>query len=217
MIKIITQHPVAVDSNDHLFPLGTINDNTTSEVFISEVEKYFGLKKIAIADLGCAGGQLIVDFHNRGHLAVGLEGSDINKKTGRANWKDFVEVVLFTCDITKEWKVEKDGEQIKFDCITAWEVVEHIAPADMQNFLKYISDNLKDDGVLMASVNITQCYHPLNGAKMHGTVAPKEVWLNEILNQYFDVLEYPFSQESIVRPIEVSRNESFLFFGKKKK
>ena len=38
ILKVITEYPVALDSNDHLYPKGTSNDNHTDPIFIDEVE-----------------------------------------------------------------------------------------------------------------------------------------------------------------------------------
>jgi 2-polyprenyl-3-methyl-5-hydroxy-6-metoxy-1,4-benzoquinol methylase len=76
-MKVITEHKVATESPDHLFPWGTARDNTTDLGFIDEIENYFN-KKIKTLDIGCSGGQLTIDFHNRGHLAIGIEGSDFS-------------------------------------------------------------------------------------------------------------------------------------------
>ena len=117
-MKLITEFPIAYDSPDHLIPHGTKNDNYTNEDFINEVHEYFKLNheldKIKFMDLGCSGGQLAVDFHERGNISIGLEGSDYSLKHERANWPKYYEKVLFTCDITKPYKIvndnwEKDG------------------------------------------------------------------------------------------------------------
>jgi len=64
-LKIITEFPVAYNSPDHIVPVGTKNDNSTDSEYIMEVENFFKNEKINIMDIGCAGGQLAVDFYNR--------------------------------------------------------------------------------------------------------------------------------------------------------
>jgi hypothetical protein len=51
-------------------------------------------------DLGCSGGGIILDALLRGHMAIGLEGSDVSLKQQRAEWR-VIPNHLFTCDITK--------------------------------------------------------------------------------------------------------------------
>ena len=76
MIKVITDHPIAYDSPDHIQPWGTARDNSTNEEFIKQTEQWFNNEPFKTLDIGCSGGQLTVDYANRGHLAVGIEGSD---------------------------------------------------------------------------------------------------------------------------------------------
>ena len=55
-----TQHPIAVDSPDHLYPTGTANDNSKNLAFVDEV--LIWKSKPNVMDLGCAGGQYIIDI-----------------------------------------------------------------------------------------------------------------------------------------------------------
>jgi hypothetical protein len=113
-LKVITEKSVALESPDHIFPVGTKNDNSTESNYISEVENYFDNKKINVMDIGCAGGQLAVDFYNRGHNSIGLEGSDYNIKHKQFNWTEYHEKVLWTADLTKPLKVvDENGNVIR--------------------------------------------------------------------------------------------------------
>jgi len=152
MQKVIlqTQHPIAVDSPDHLYPVGTANDNSTNDKFINDVLTW--KNKPNVMDLGCAGGQYIVDMFNKGCLAVGVEGSDYCLRNRRFNWPNYYNKVLFTGDITKPYKVLNENEQVKFDLITAWEVVEHIHGDDLYQFFSNIANNLKIGGIFYGSV-----------------------------------------------------------------
>ena len=62
--RLETKKTIAIDSPDHLCPVGCVNDNFSSPGLIDEVLQYFGDKKITALDLGCAGGQFVVDFIN---------------------------------------------------------------------------------------------------------------------------------------------------------
>ena len=64
---------LAADTNDHLFPRGTRNDNTRHPGFVRACEASLG-GSLRHLDLGCAGGGLIWDFTRRGHASVGVEG-----------------------------------------------------------------------------------------------------------------------------------------------
>jgi len=135
MIELITDYPLAYESNDHNFPHGTKNDNSTNKRFIEELHT---LKQgsLNILDLGCSGGQLVVDFinHREGNKGVGIEGSDYSVKRKRANCPEYYNKNLFTADITKPFTVKN----IKFDFITLWEVLEHIHKEQLPNCLKIL-------------------------------------------------------------------------------
>jgi len=199
-LKVITDHPVAWESPDHIFPVGTKNDNSTSAPYIEEVERHFGGRKINVMDIGCAGGQLIVDFANRGHNAIGLEGSDYDIKHGLHNWPSYYKNVLWTADLTKPLRIEnEDGERVLFDIISAWEVVEHISREDLPAFFDNVLDQLKPDGIFVSSVNMgpdTRRDEHGNLHVLHQTVFPEAFW-KEVLLAGRDVSAYPF--QTVVR------------------
>ncbi len=127
---LYTNRPVAVDSPDHLFPYGVKQDNSRNPLFNKKLYALLGRKPLHILDFGCAGGGFVKDCLDDGHIAIGLEGSDYCKRTGRAEWSTIPDH-LFTCDITAPFflKAVNDlGEEtdVKFDVITAWEFMEHI-------------------------------------------------------------------------------------------
>lgn len=206
-MKLITEFPIAYDSPDHLIPHGTKNDNYTNEDFINEVHEYFKLNheldKIKFMDLGCSGGQLAVDFHERGNISIGLEGSDYSLKHERANWPKYYEKVLFTCDITKPYKIVNEDQsgnidkEVKFNCITAWEVIEHIKPTDLNAVFKNINDNLEKDGIFVGS--IAQFSDIQQGVPLHQSVYSEATWyhnFNLILEGTDLVLyQYPFQNK----------------------
>ena len=102
MITLEAAKQVADDSPDHICPVGAIRDNFTSQGLIAEVKDGFDDEQISMLDLGCAGGQFVVDFIKEGDIGVGLEGSS-NSLTGvgKDNWDKyhnknlFLSVVLF--------------------------------------------------------------------------------------------------------------------------
>lgn len=216
-MKIKTNFPVAVDSLDHLYPWGTKYDNHSSPPLITEIENYFKRaghpsqgKKISFLDIGCSGGQFAVDFHNRGHIAVGLEGSDYSVKNKRANWPAHYNNVLFTCDATKPYEIlNSNGEKVMFDCISAWEVIEHIHPDCLDQFFLNISNHMKPTSIFLGSVSLVNDFHDGRGefgkkVDLHRAVYTKEKWYNEILNKYFEVREYIFAHKV--------RNEATSFY-----
>jgi len=207
MITVKTEHPIAVDSLDHTQPWGTANDNNTSLELIEEIENHFGGKRIAMLDIGCSGGQIVIDMHDRGHTAVGIEGSDYSLIRGRACWAEHANKQLFTCDATKPYEILEDGKPLKFDCIMSWEVIEHIKIDDLPMFFANINNHLKGNGIFIASISKSA------GDFHHVTVLPEDVWLNKILLHHFGTVQpYPFNgwlRNDI-------RQSSFVFLGTKK-
>jgi len=204
MIKIKTEYPVAFDSIDHIKPHGTANDNYTNIEFIKEVEDFFYGRKINYMDLGCAGGQLAIDFFNRGHFAIGLEGSDFSLIRKRANWENHSNTTLFTCDISRPFEILGDNDnRVLFDCITANEVLEHIPRERLNVLMENIYNHLKDDGIFIGSVSITT-------EPWHVSVFSKEIWYEEIFKPLFTVESYPFNNK-------VRADESTSFYIKLRK
>lgn len=195
-IILKTDHPIAYDSPDHLMPWGTMRDNTTNANFIEEIHEFiklnYDLDNFNFLDLGCSGGQLAVDFSKRGNLSVGLEGSDYSVKHQRANWPEYHNKILFTCDVTKPYSLYNEGEKIEFDIITAWEVVEHIHPDDLSDFFKYINDNLKPGGIFLASVSTIE--DVIEGFKLHQTIFSEVEWYQKLPKlTSLKLYQYPFT------------------------
>ena len=202
MIKLKTDHPIAYESPDHIFPWGTKNDNSTNEGFIEETLDFWkqrGKDKVNFLDLGCSGGQLVIDYINKGHLGVGLEGSDYSVVHKRANWPKYYNKNLFTCDVTKKYELFENNEPIKFDIISAWEVIEHIAEEDLPSFFKHISDNLSTGGIFCGSISTKE--EVLEGYKLHQTVWDELTWYSNFKNilDGLNLTLYSYSFENKVR------------------
>jgi SAM-dependent methyltransferase len=168
-MKVITDFPVAYDSPDHIYPWGTARDNTTDIGFIEEIESFFSGRKIKVLDIGCSGGQLVIDFLKRGHDSIGIEGSDYSVKTNRANWPEYYNKNLFTCDATKKYEiVDQDNNTVKFDLITAWEVIEHIKEDDLELFFGNIIKHMKSDSIFCASIAPVEDIQVIQCGKING-------------------------------------------------
>jgi 2-polyprenyl-3-methyl-5-hydroxy-6-metoxy-1,4-benzoquinol methylase len=194
-MKVLSKYPVALDSPDHLYPWGTARDNTTDHGFINEVETYFGNIPLKVLDIGCSGGQLVVDFNARGHQAIGIEGSDFSVKTQRANWPAYHNVYLFTCDATKEYSIvdHEGAPNVLFDLITAWEVVEHIRYEDLDAFFGNICKHMHKESIFCAS--IAPIADVQGGYTLHQSVYSAEEWITNILPKYFRVYDLPFDNK----------------------
>ena len=213
MFRVKTDFPVACESPDHLRPLGTKIDNNTSVKLIGEMEDFFSGRKLSTLDLGCSGGQFVVDLFKRGHRAVGIEGSDYSIRHKRANWPEYHGRLLFTADITKPFEIFTDEKPARFDAITAWEVLEHLRPEDLAGVLAKIERLLDDDGIFFGSIATVECVY--EGVRLHQSVFPREQWLHKILAEHFTVVPYPF--KNAVNELWEKLGESFFFMCRKKK
>jgi 2-polyprenyl-3-methyl-5-hydroxy-6-metoxy-1,4-benzoquinol methylase len=177
--RLSTEYPVAVESHDHIFPLGTAQDNTRYPRFIARCEEVLG-EPLRALDLGCAGGGLVLDFLSNGHEAMGLEGSDYPKKNQQFQWR-WLRDRLFTCDITKSFTISNTkGDQASFDVISMWEVLEHIEERDLSHLFDNIKKHLSSRGIFCASVATFECADPVTGAVWHKTVKPKSWWHEQL-------------------------------------
>lgn len=193
-MKLLTEHPVAFESPDYIQPWGTARDNTTDIGFIEEVEAFFKNCKIKTLDIGCSGGQLTVDFFNRGHEAIGIEGSDFSLKTNRANWPQYGGKLLFTCDAAKPYQIIDDNSNpVKLDLITSWEVVEHIHPNDLDIFFTNMINHMHGESIFCASISTAPDI--INNVVLHQSVFTEEYWKSNILCKYFKVFAFPFANK----------------------
>lgn len=192
MIKLITDHSIAYDSNDHKHPWGTRRDNTSCIPFVNEALDFFG-SDMSYLDLGCAGGQLVKEFKDRGVFSLGLEGSDYCIVNNQYNWPELHNKNLFTCDISRDFSIMDNNEDDvkKFDLITAWEVLEHIPEDRIDCLLKNINKHLKKDGVFLGSI-ATFSDKP-EGVELHVSTFSEKKWRNEIIESSVLIdSKYPF-------------------------
>lgn len=205
MFKLVTNCPVAFDSHDHTHPLGTKQDNHTSVELIQELEEHKMM--FTLMDLGCSGGQFIIDAADRHHDAIGLEGSDYSIVHARANWPKYNEEHLFTCDIGRPFLVLWDfnDKVVQFDYITAWESMEHIRPEYLDIMLTNVYNHLADDGLFFGSLGLQDVSH-------HPSCHTPEEW-KQILSKLFVVEDYPFKNS--VRP--GAPETTFPFAARKRK
>jgi len=214
-VSLMTEHPLAFNSPDHLQPWGTANDNSTNRRFVMYMDGYIWGRRptnsdgpYRMLDLGCAGGQLVKDFKDMGWTAVGLEGSDYSLKKGRANWPALGNKNLFTCDITRPFRLFVDVNPARFDLITAWEVLEHIHPYDVKWVLENIYEHLKPGGLFIASTTNASDVH--DGVELHQSWFTNEQWRNmiekfcpelrpiELGLQYYEYVRFNYKERSFL-------------------
>lgn len=193
VIKLDTKHPIAFESPDHLIPWGTSRDNSTNKKFVrvmqTHIERGFPGVMHGALDLGCSGGQLVADFRSLGWLAVGLEGSDFSLKHGRANWPALAGKNLFTCDITKPFKITANGQPVKFHLITMWEVLEHIPTPDLTQVFDNIAGHLENGGYFIASTTSAPDIH--DGVDLHQTQWTNTQWRQWLLETHPELKTLP--------------------------
>lgn len=201
LYSVDTDKPVASDSHDHKWPRGTIADNSINPRFNLKLYDYFDYRNdLRVLDLGCSGGGFVRSFLEDGFIAIGLEGSDESKKLRSAEW-DTCPHHLFTCDITSSFRVrDLNGSQVKFHCITQWEVLEHIPEESLDILFENIRSHLTDDGIFVASIDMAQDGNPITGATYHVTLKPREWWLSKFSDAgLIPVLSHNFETTDYVR------------------
>lgn len=181
-IELKTDFPIAIQSPDYLFPNGTKNDNTRCPRFIRKCESLFPVdRELKFLDLGCSGGGVVLDACLKGHVGIGLEGSDYSFLNQRAEWR-LLKDNLFTCDVTKDFELyDNETKDIaRFDIISAWEVLEHLPEFTLEMFFDNVKKHLADDGYFVASIAMFDDINPENGVNWHCTVKSPEWWLEKI-------------------------------------
>lgn len=174
MIVVHTEKPIALDSPDHLVPLGTRQDNSVNRAFNRKLRALL-IASPRVLDLGCAGGGMVASFLEDGDFAVGVEGSDYSKARQRAAWADWPGN-LVTADITEPFDLKIDFEPVRFNVVTLWEVFEHIVTDKLPILMDNIARHLEPDGLVIASIcTVPDVYE---GMAMHQTVKPREWWLD---------------------------------------
>lgn len=182
---------VAYESPDHLVPWGTAINNSTNKKFVlhmdEKLHREFGGQTLCVMDLGCAVGQMVIDFIKLRWVGVGVEGSDYSLRHRRANWKEYAGKNLFTADISKPFQVKLKGKPVQFHLITAWEVMEHLATPDLGAVFGNICKHLAPGGYFIAST--TSSPDVQQGIELHQTQWENARWL-EYLGKNFPELEH---------------------------
>jgi SAM-dependent methyltransferase len=186
-------------------------DNSTDIDLIEEAISRFSLdesEKINWLDLGCGGGEFILDIKNnpKTDICIGLDGScGVYKQKNWQNEKN--KNVLKHADLTKEFFVQDNEKTIKFDIITCSEVIEHFSEDQLDTFFVNVYNHLSENGIFFGSIALFPDTRDINGYYeghpkfdpnselfvLHKTVyETREPW-DKIMKKYFDILEYDFS------------------------
>ena len=193
--------PVALDSADHQWPRGSILNNSVNRRFNRKLYDYFRRKPgLRVLDIGCAGGGFVRTLLEDGYEAVGIEGSDVSQRSGSGEWET-IPYHLFTADATAPFSfVDRAGQAVVFDCITAWEVLEHIPENRLPGLLANIAENLVSGGIFVGSIAVFPDGDPISGAVYHVTLHGSEWWLERFRAADLEpVAPHPFQTEDYVR------------------
>lgn len=175
-IELFTDFPVAFQSPDHICPVGTLNDYTRHPRFIRACEALFPQKKqLSFLDCGCSAGGIVLDAVLRGHVGIGLEGSNISFLQQRAVWR-LLTKNLFTCDLAKPFLLSNSADKAPyiFDVISVFEFLEHLTEKDLCTFFANIRKHMNEDSIFVASIALRP--HIVNGYMLHQTVKERSWW-----------------------------------------
>lgn len=201
-IKLETKFPIAYESNDYKVPHGTIRDNTRYPRFVRKCEQIFlNKERLKFLDLGCSGGGMVLDAIIRGHVGIGLEGNDASLIQQRAEWR-LLKDCLFTCDITKPFKLYNQlnrDKYEKFDVITAWEVLEHIQDEDLDQLFENLLNHLEIGGIFVASIANWDDIDPITGVNWHVNTHDYDWWKERFTSFGFEVCSELVSTEDLAR------------------
>lgn len=200
---LITDYPIAYESNDTISPHGTVCDNTRCPRFIRRCEEIQGREKgLKFLDLGCSGGGMVLDALLRGHYGLGLEGCDESLRQQRAEWR-LIPEHLKTCDISRPFSIRDPDTQslILFDVITAWEVLEHIPAKDIPQLLNNISGALADDGMFVGTIAAKHDIDPKRGLDWHVNIHPFSWWKDMFLKHGFKIENELFTVFDLARGV----------------
>jgi len=188
--KCSTQYPVAYDSPDHIHPIGALLDHTRHPRFIRACEDFLGRdKKLSFLDLGCSAGGLVLDAILRGHIGVGLEGSDISRLQQRAEWR-LLRDNLFTCDITRPFDLTRHAtEPYQFDVVSAWEVLEHLTSPGVDGMFQNIARHTCPGSLFACSISQVGGGFTNEGAPLHQTLKPLPWWQERAGRHGFRILD----------------------------
>ena len=189
-VKIVvkTEREVAYESPDHLTPWGTKQDSSRNHRFNDKLYKlYPRQQQLKVLDMGCSGGGFVKDCIDDGCFAIGLEGSDYSKRHRRAEWRAIPEC-LFTCDVTGEFEVLTGTSEmlqpLRFDVVTCWEMIEHIAEPDISKVAANVKKHLVPGGIWIMSVSPNE--EIIHGVRLHQTVNPKSWWIGKFAELGFE-------------------------------
>lgn len=197
-IRLETDHPIAITSNDHLAPDSTTEGIVRPTKFVRHCLDVLG-SDIKCLDLGTGAAGLVFEYVMNGITAVGVDGSDYCRKNKIGYWP-LVPDNLRTCDITRPFLFKQASEEaVHFNLITMWEVLEHIGEKDLPALLQNIKVHLDSTGYFIGSISLLE-YADREGSPYHVTLKPKDWWKAKFEESGLVMLdEHPFNERLFCR------------------
>lgn len=192
-VTIETKHLLAVTSPDHTNPHGTA-ENTRHSYSFAVWAAYTARKFL---DIGCAHGGLVEDMLALGCQAIGLEGSDYNRKHKRESWARLDGKGLHTVDVEKPFSIKLNNAQWKADLITCWQVIEHLTHEGVAIALANMRQHMHDKTILLISTANNSDLK--NGVELHQTQWSKLQWLRAFHKAGLCSTENPFPRWTMYR------------------
>lgn len=199
MIELKSNYPIALDSNDHINPDSTVEGVSRPTLFVKNCTSVLG-EDIKCLDLGAGAAGLVFDFAMNGVFALGVDGSDFCRLNRIGYWP-LLPNNLFTCDITKPFHFVSRETQtmLKFNIITMWEVLEHIAENDLPGLFLNIVGHLDERGYFIGSISLLE-YVDATGSPYHVTLKPREWWTVKFKEYGLVMLDtHPFNEKFFCR------------------
>ena len=197
MFKIKTEHPFCIDSEDYKNPLGSANDFHTNPAFIKKSWMLFR-RPISFLDLGCANGTFIEDCCKLGVPACGVDGSDYGVKNKTGGWGSYPDHFL-NADLTKPYQIYNDEYgDVRFDVVTAWDVLEHIKEEDLPQFMQNVKNHMHQTSLFFVGIATFPCDN------YHVTIKDCDWWrdyLSKDWINYHEIMDW-FTPPDLVAPVE---------------
>jgi len=232
-MKIITNYPNAYGPDYDHPEQGASQNNHSNEVYLLELERLASKKNFSYLDLGCAGGQSVIDLFIKGNISCGIDGSNLDKMIKQSksrskpepryigdlntynedvhdNWLKYKDICLFKADITKPFQLFNEKDEIqKFDLITAWDVLEHLLPESVDDFLENLRIHLSENGHFICLINLVENYH-------HRCTKPKGWWIEKFEKFNFEDVGFNFNSSPRKKDNPTCENDLAFIFKHKK-
>lgn len=190
-VDLLTERPIALDSNDHLTPDSTAEGIGRPTHYVRHCIDVLG-QDISVLDIGTGAAGVVYEFLMNSVQAFGIDGSDYCRRNRVGYWP-LLPHSLKTADITHPFRFENGGKQLKFRLISAWEVLEHIPEEGLGALFSNISAQLTDDGYFIGSVSLLE-YNDPTGRPYHVTLKPREWWVEAFASGGLEWLDtHPFN------------------------